>query len=436
MSSALAIAGVTAVLRDLLNDGMINHNVSGVVGSTVTVRAGPPDRVNPGGGAEPTVLNLFLHQATPNTAWRNSALPSHDSAGRQRLSNPPLALDLHYVISAYGGEDLHAEILLGYAMQLLHETPVLDREAIRTALAPSPATGADLPPALRALADCGLADQYELIRITPAPMLGEEMSRLWSALQASYRPSAAYLVSVVLIEARRAARAALPVLTRGLPKLPDRREPGVAVQGSLVSPLPTLRQVLGLDDEPGVRVDDAAALAGINLAGATREVRLDHAHRGVSVVLPAVGPADDARIAFTVPQARAAEVPAGVYQVSAALVRPGEVAARETNHLALLVLPWITGLPRTVARDGVGTAVFDLTVTPPVWPGQRVSLILGQREVPAQPINALSGTVGFVVTGAPDGDHLARLRVDGVDSPIVDRSVSPPRFLDQRISFA
>jgi len=28
------------------------------------------------------------------------------------------------------------------------------------------------------------------------------------------------------------------------------------------------------------------------------------------------------------------------------------------------------------------------------------------------------------------------LRVDGVDSPIVDRSVSPPRFLDQRISFA
>ena len=29
MSTALAVAGVTAVLRDLLNDGLINHNVSG-----------------------------------------------------------------------------------------------------------------------------------------------------------------------------------------------------------------------------------------------------------------------------------------------------------------------------------------------------------------------------------------------------------------------
>ena len=37
MSSALAIAGVTSVLRDLLNDGIVNQNVAGVVGQTVTV---------------------------------------------------------------------------------------------------------------------------------------------------------------------------------------------------------------------------------------------------------------------------------------------------------------------------------------------------------------------------------------------------------------
>ena len=52
MSSALAIAGVTAVLRDLLNDGLINHNVSGVLGSTVTVSVLPPDRVVAAGGTE------------------------------------------------------------------------------------------------------------------------------------------------------------------------------------------------------------------------------------------------------------------------------------------------------------------------------------------------------------------------------------------------
>ena len=32
MSNALALAGVTAVLRDLLNDGIVNENVAGVVG--------------------------------------------------------------------------------------------------------------------------------------------------------------------------------------------------------------------------------------------------------------------------------------------------------------------------------------------------------------------------------------------------------------------
>ena len=73
MSSALAIAGVTAVLRDLLNDGLINHNVSGLLGSTVTVSAVPPDRVVPANGAESTQLNLFLHQVTFNTGWRNPA---------------------------------------------------------------------------------------------------------------------------------------------------------------------------------------------------------------------------------------------------------------------------------------------------------------------------------------------------------------------------
>ena len=82
MSNALAIAGVTAVLRDLLNDGFINHNVSGVLGSTVTVSALPPDRLMPANGTENTQLNLFLHQVTPNQGWRNDRLPSRDGSGR------------------------------------------------------------------------------------------------------------------------------------------------------------------------------------------------------------------------------------------------------------------------------------------------------------------------------------------------------------------
>ena len=37
MSNALAIAGVTAVLKDLLNNGLIDHNVTGAVGGVGSV---------------------------------------------------------------------------------------------------------------------------------------------------------------------------------------------------------------------------------------------------------------------------------------------------------------------------------------------------------------------------------------------------------------
>jgi hypothetical protein len=102
-------------------------------------------------------------------------------------------------------------------MQTLHETPVLPRNAIRLALgAPPPVTGSELPPALQALVAAELADQIEQIKITPQGLSTEEMSRLWTALHAHYRPSAVYQVSVVLIESKSSRKSALPVRTPNL----------------------------------------------------------------------------------------------------------------------------------------------------------------------------------------------------------------------------
>ena len=41
MSNALAIGAVTAVLRDLLNNGLVDHDVTGSLGGNVTVSALP-----------------------------------------------------------------------------------------------------------------------------------------------------------------------------------------------------------------------------------------------------------------------------------------------------------------------------------------------------------------------------------------------------------
>ncbi|CAE6792193.1 DUF4255 domain-containing protein [Nitrospira defluvii] len=429
MSTALAIAGVTAVLRDLLNDGLINHNVSGLLGSTVTVSALPPDRVVPVNGTESTQLNLFLHQVTFNTGWRNHALPSRDGSGMQRLSNPPLALDLHYLLSAYSAEELGSEILLGYAMQLLHEVPVLDRRAITTALTPSPSVDTTLPPALRALAECGLADQVEQIKLVPDPLSSEEMSKLWTAVQSHYRPSAAYVATVVLIESSKPTRSTLPVLSRGPVDPVTKRDRGVVVQADLLPPFPTIQTAAATNGQPAATVGAIVELTGHHLDGTNRAVLLSNSRFDIEQALPVAG-GGEGLASFTVPA-----VPAGLYQLAMRVIRPGESDPRISNAVALVIGPEITSaMPVAVVRDGSGVATLVLSVQPQIQPGQTVSLLLGTREIPVAPITVATGTVTVAVADAPTGEFLLRIRVDGIDSPIIDRSAVPPAFYNYRVT--
>ena len=432
MTTALGIAGVTAVVRNLLNDGLINNNVSGMLGSTVVVAIGPPDRVVPANGTESSQLNLFLYRVTPNTGWCNEGLPSRDDSGRHRLSNPPLALDLHYLISAYSGGDLHGEILLGYAMQLLHETPVLSRRLVETALNAEPPVSTVLPPALRSLAASGLQHQPEQVRITPEYLDNEEMSKVWTATQSHLRPTAAYVASVVLIERSDPVRSPLPVLTRGPVDLVGGREQGVVVEPGLVPPLPTLQAVAPAGRQPAARLGTTVDLTGHHLDGTSRTVLLRNDRFDVDEPLPALATGGAELVQFTIPAGRAADFPVGVYRVGARLVRPGEARPRDSNRLAMTLAPEILGLPVNVARSG-GTASFTLSLLPEVRVGQSVTLVLGQQEFPPEPFAAATASLDFVIPDAPVGSHLARLRVDGIDSAIVDPSTDPPPFLNRRV---
>ena len=422
MSNALALAAVSAVLRDLLDTGMINHSVPDVLGPVVISSVAPDTIDLTGTGAKPR-LNLFLHQVTPNAAWRNMGLPARDARGG-RTGEVPLALDLHYLVTAYGIEDFQAEVLLGYAMQLLHEMPVLARDAIRTALAPtSPVTGSLLPALYHALRAADLADQVEQIRITPVTMNTEEMSRLWSALQAHYRPSASYQVSVVLIDSGRALRSVQPVLRRNIAAVPG-----------MVPPLPFIDRVLPPDGQPAARQGDVVELAGVYLEGTSREVEISSSRLGVRRTITAVAGGGHDLLPFVVP-ADPAGVPAGVYRVSARVVPPGETKPRTTNELPLVVAPEITlpFLPASIASATLAGAGITLGCTPEVRPGQRASLVLGQHEAVAQPFAAPAGTLTFRFAGLPAGDYLARLRVDGIDSRIIDRTAVPPAYFTNRI---
>ena len=434
MTTALGIAAVTATLSEMLNNGLVDHNLNGLLGVSAGVSNAPPDRVVPEGSPEPSRLNLFLHRVSANGGWRNEGLPTRDASGRQRLSNAPLAIDLHYLLTAYGAADLHAEVLLGHAMQWLHETPVLTREAIRAALTPSPPPGTALE---RALAGSGLAEQVELIKITPEFPDPEEFSRLWTATQSHLRPSAGYRVTVVLIEAGDPVRAPLPVLTRGRPIPGTTRDEGVRVQPSLDPPLPTLETVAPAGGHGVVRLGEAIDLTGHHLDGAARTVLLDNEHFRIAASRAAApGDAPD-RVRFVIPAADANDYPVGLYRVGVRLVQPGEAAPRESNRLALTVAPELLGLPMNVVRVG-GTATFTINFRPALRPGQRAVLVLGQQEyAPAPPAGPGPWTaLDFEIVDAPAAaapGHLARLRIDGIDSPVIDRSATPPVFLDTRI---
>jgi hypothetical protein len=202
VSNALAIASVTAVLKDLLTNWLVDHDARSAIGD-VTVTALPPDRIDTTRPDQTSQLNLFLYQAFPSTSWRSAAIPLRGRGIEPPPDpNPPLALDLHYLLTAFGAEELHSEILLGYGMQFFHETPIMTPAAVRQSLAPPSGRlgGSSFPSPLPLLSASGLADQVELIRLVPQPMSTTDICNLWAAFQSHYRPSATYQASVILIE--------------------------------------------------------------------------------------------------------------------------------------------------------------------------------------------------------------------------------------------
>lgn len=421
MSSALAIAGVTQILRDILNDGLVDADVSGTLGGNVNVRVRPPDITERLRAESDSMLNIFLHSVTRNIGLANEMLPTRDPAGR-RVSNTPLALDLHYLVSAHGGADLHAEILLGYAMQILHEHPVISRAEIRTALDALPAIGGDLPPSLQSLGQTRLADQLEQIRLTPVYMSLDEQSRLWTACQANLRSAVAYLATVVIIERRDPAVRPLPVLTIGL----DNR--GVDVQPEMIPPYPAITGIELPDGQPSVRLGESITLRGHHLDGNSVVARFTSARLAAPITVP-VAAADVTynAVRVTIPNAPAAWV-AGPFTLELDVQLPTDPSPRRTNGLGIAVAPRMTLPPVAMVRAPDQSVTIDLQTVPNVRPGQIVALTIGAREAIAVSLPAPGNQLRFRFETLPPGNQGARLRVDGVDSWLIDRLAVPPVF--------
>lgn len=444
MSNALAIAGVTAVLQSLL--GSLRNDLVAAMNVDITLSSLAPEDVAQDKNSPPC-LNLFLYQVTPNAALRNSNLASVNAAGA-RVTRPSLALDLHYLLTAYGSADLQAEVLLGYGMQVFHENPVLTRDTVRSVLNP-----AVPPPAMTiqaALTHAGLADQLELVKLSLSNMNLEELSKLWTALKANFRPSAAYQATVVLIDSGKAATAALPVLSRGtvvagsvldpVTHLPiSKRESGVQVQGSVLSPFAQIDSFELSSQQPAAVPGDTLTLSGHSLAGIAGQYRLLLSNPKLGISLSAIGPevaasASDQAVSFVL--AIPANSPAGIYSAIMQLNKVGVAAPQLSNVVSLTVAPRFAAnpLPTQIALGGASTVTLHPQCLTELRPNQNVSLILGNIEVTAEPFTTPTTTPSFVFNGLQPGKYQVRLRVDGIDSLFIDRSQSPAVFIGPQLT--
>jgi hypothetical protein len=279
---------LAAVLRSMLTSALPVNGPSAILGSsTAGITATSPDLISTGANEQPQ-LNLFMYYLSLNPALRNLGLPSTDARG-QRLSNPPLALNLHYLVSSYGNTQLDPEVLLAWAMKVFHDTPVVPRHTIQQALTD---LSAQTSTAAQLIARSTLADQIEHIRITPETLTPEEIYRLWTAFQTTYRPSTAIQVSVVVVQDTEAFTSNRPVKFRTVAALPLQTpvindvSPGMGATGQVLTisgssfigsdPADT---VVSFDGSPGLPPDTAQAnliriTLPTTLAAGTRLVRI------------------------------------------------------------------------------------------------------------------------------------------------------------------
>lgn len=167
MSDFTAIAAVTDTLKSLLEQEL--------PGLAIDVLKAPAEL----GGAAPKV-NLYLYRIEHNPFAANL---DWQAVTDTQLIAPPIGLNLHYLITAYGPDELEIQRTLGEVMRTFHEHALL-RSGDPLLAAP-------------------LAAMTEELRIVPRMLSLTDMLDLWRAFEkVAYRLSVTYEVSAIVLDSR------------------------------------------------------------------------------------------------------------------------------------------------------------------------------------------------------------------------------------------
>jgi hypothetical protein len=395
MSTYLAIVGVSSSLRLLLRDRMAN---------APDITVAPPDvTVNNLTGRR---LNLYLYQITENGFLKNQEIPGKGHPGS--YGHPPLSLDLYYLMTSFGSSettadgDLEAQQILGDAMRVLHDFPVITPDLVQQKIQGNPR-----------ILDPSLLGEFEQVKITLQSKSVDEISKLWTALpRVNFRRSVTYEVSVVQIESQKRRTLALPVRTRRLYALPL-QSPSI----QQIFRQPPLNNILIAEAEQG----ETLRILGTHLKSTQTRVVIDATDAPITSL-------QDQQLDCTVPINQLTVGLHAVQVVQDFLLTIVEGQPPETrtgfrsNAVGFMLLPTLVNVqPQPSAGPGDTVTV---TVQPPVRATQEKFLLLGDHVVPAVPVPfdaAPSQTIAFQLPQAPapvipPGTYFLRVRIDGAET--------------------
>lgn len=285
-------------------------------------------------GEDPPVhgsgVNLYLYRVNESPYLKNQPWPG-DRSGAAPSPSPALSLELFYLMTPFApstpdeDEDM-GHRMLGAAMLVLHEHPVLNRTHI-----PGFDSDGVLPPAL--------LDSFEDIKIRLHPVSIDELSKIWSTIGKPYRLSVSYEVTLVQVTPPIPARAAtgavqstaLDVITADAPRLT-----------SLVPPSGPLATLVGTTITPAVLQVNGfgfvfkGQLPIVSVGDTPAAMSATPTATQVSVVLPmalAAGPEVDVRVSLL---------------------------GRASRPLTFAVSPWISSL--SLLRTPLAAAGTTLTI--------------------------------------------------------------------------
>jgi hypothetical protein len=376
MGGIAAIQGVDETLNQL--------STAAVAGLTPLpgVTIGPLDRDD-----DHLRVNWFLYRIEPNPAYANMEPPR--TGWRTARGRPPLALQLHYLLSAHsatltaeGDQDQFAHLALGAVMQAVHEHGVI----------------AEGSPLLSPLA----LPLVEPLRITMAPLDLESITKVWTAATKPLRLTVGYEISLVIIDALGSHASGPPVQTRRVAVAPTMGPRFVAVTPSRVSAgAPFVATVQGLTSS-----------ADFTLA---RELT-DPPGPATGWALAAT-PAGPDHVTLTLAPAQADLAP-GDRRVHVDEAESG--LSLGADDIGVVLVPTITAAPTTAAQGSTVTLA-----TAHAQPG--VEVFLAGRAVPAADVHFMSPTKVQVTIPplAPLGPATLALRAATIPGPAVMVTVTP-----------